>query len=141
MLQIISSTGLAYWGGRLGENIRKYDFEDNTILGIRPFHWSWLWLISAPYIQGVASAVIRWIVMDNWSDLDLISLIPVFLSFIVVMAYLYPMSVMYAIPSGEILSEKHAIIKVLAFIGFYIGGLLLGSGTDFICTKLINVIF
>lgn len=141
VLAIIGSIGLAYWGGKVGEKTQNHEFEVNTILGIRPFHWSWLWFMGFIYIACIFSVALRWLIINNITDLNLISAIPALLALIPIIAYWYPMFVMYEILNGATLAEKHAIIKVLAFIGVYVGGLILGAGTDFICSKLIGFIF
>ena len=141
ILGILGSIGLAYWGGKIGEKKQNQEFETNTILGIRPFHWSWLWFVSFIYLVGIFYVALRWIVINNITDLDVISIIPALVALIPVFAYGYPMFIMYEILSGNKFEEKPAIIKVLAFIGIYIGGLILGTGVDFICSKILSFIF
>ena len=129
VLAAISSVGLAYWGGEVGERKQNDQFEPNTILGIRPLHWSWLWFMGSAYLAFMFHVALRWCLIPGDSISGLLAFIPV-------IAYGFPMVVMYEILSGEILAEKHAIIKVLAFIGVYVAGLILGTGTDFICSKI-----
>ncbi len=138
ILGIIASIGLAYWGGKIGEKKQYQEFESNTILGIRPFHWSWLWFMGFIYLVAIFYVALRWIVIDNITDLDIISIIPVIVAVIPVVAYGYPMLVMYEILRGNKFEEKTAFIKVLAFIGIYIGGLFLGTGVDFVCSKILS---
>lgn len=140
VLATIGSVGLAYWGGTMGEKTQNLEFDVNTILGIRPFHWSWLWFMGFIYLVCMFYAVMRWLIINNITELDLISAIPVLLALIPVLAYGYPMLIMYDILCGKRFAEKHAMIKVLIFVGIYIGGLILGTGADLICSKIISVL-
>lgn len=141
ILAIIGSVGLAYWGGRVGEKAQKHEFDNNTILGIRPFHWSWLWFAAFIYLSCIFYVALRWFIIQNTTDLNLISVIPALLALIPVLAYGYPMILMYEILCGKMFYEKHAVIKASAFIGIYFGGLALGFGVDFICSKILGFIF
>lgn len=40
-LSVVGSIYFAFLGGARGERIQQKEFDDNTILGIRPIHWWW----------------------------------------------------------------------------------------------------
>jgi len=115
-LSILGSILFSMYGGLIGEDYQNQEFSHRTILGIRPFHWSWLWIISAPYIRGIAYAlipVINWDFEGNYGAFIFHLLI-----------YGYPIYLMYQILAGEMLTERRRLVKILSFIGIYFGGLI-----------------
>lgn len=139
-LSICGSIYFSLLGGNAGKKAQESDFKGNSIFGIRPFHWSWLWLISSLYIQSITWAlvpVITWSWGDGWYGPDIFQMLYLFL-------YGYPIYLMYQILTGEILAKKKRLVKIVSFIGIYLGGpiaatllqlLLFGLG------KLISYIF
>lgn len=116
LLSILGSILFSLYGGHAGEYCQNQEFSRSTILGIRPFHWSWLWIISSPYIRGIAYAlipVINWDFEENYGAFIFCLLI-----------YGYPMYLMYQILAGEILAKKRSLVKIVSFIGIYLGGLI-----------------
>jgi hypothetical protein len=87
VLAAISSVGLAYWGGEVGERKQNDQFEPNTILGIRPLHWSWLWFMGSAYLAFMFHVALRWCLIPGDSISGLLAFIPV-------IAYGFPMVVM-----------------------------------------------
>ncbi len=117
-LSIAGSIYFSILGGYAGEEAQESDFKENSILGIRPLHWSWLWLISPLYIQGIVYALVP-IIKWSWQGNYMPSIFQILCLFI----YGYPMYLMYQILSGEILARKNVLIKIVSFIGVYLGGL------------------
>jgi len=135
-LSILGSILFSVYGGLAGEYCQNQEFGGSTILGIRPFHWSWLWLISAPYVRGVANAlipVIKWDFEDNYGA---------FIFYLLM--YGYPMYLMYQLLAGEILAKKRRLVKIISFIGIYLGGLIAAFLFELLLfglVKLISYIF
>ncbi len=118
-LSIVGSIYFSIIGGHAGKVVQESDFEENTIFGIKPFHWSWLWLICSIYIQGIFHAlapVIKW----SWEE----GYGPGIFQMLLLLIYGYPMYLMYQILSGEILARKNVLIRIISFIGIYLGGLI-----------------
>jgi hypothetical protein len=115
-LTIVGSIYFSILGGYSGKEFQEKEFGDNTILGIRPFHWLWVWLFSSIYIQEIVHAAIP---LLSWSE-GVASFIHVLRLLICV----YPIFLMYQILSGEILARKNVFIRIIAFIGIYVGGII-----------------
>ena len=138
-LSILGSIIFSTVGGLRGVHWQNDEFGSSTILGIRPLHWSWLWLVSAFYIRGIAYAMIP-IITWRWDD----SYGPSILQILYLFIYGYPMYLMYQILNGDILSNKNRLIKIISFIGIYLGGIVAAILFDLIrlgLSKLISSIF
>jgi len=129
-ISAVASLVCSYIGGIAGESTQRGEFEENTILGIRWYHFFWLWLIVGPYIQCLWSAVIPFILL-TFSQGD------IWLSFLLVwfplLCYGYPLVLMYEILSGAKLLEQGIIIRISSFVGLYIGGLVVGTIVHLLC--------
>jgi hypothetical protein len=126
-------------GGLKGVSWQTDEFDNSTILGIRPLHWSWLWVFSGFYVRGIAFALIPIITWGRDSDYG-----PSILQMLYLFIYGYPMYLMYQILSGAILKYKNKYIKIISFIGIYLGGIVAAILFDLIrfgLSKLISSIF
>ena len=138
-LSIAGSIYFSILGGYTGKGVQESDFKENSILGIRPFHWSWLWLISSLYIQGIIYALIP-IIKWSWDD----GYGPGIFQILSLLIYGYPMYLMYQILSGELLARKNRVIRIVSFIGIYLGGIIAALLFDLIrfgLYKLLSYIF
>lgn len=140
-LSIMCSIYFVVLGGTGGQKSQSENFADSTIFGIRSFHWFWLWLVSSIYIQCLASCLVKVIFWDFTSDnygliyglVRIVLILPVFV-------YGYAVFLMYEILNGERLENKSVIVKILAFIGCYIGGLIAGGVVELIIYKIFSFI-
>ena len=138
-LSIFGSTIFSILGGLVGVRWQNDEFGNSTILGIRPFHWLWLWLVSAFYVRGIACALIP-IITWSWGS----GFGPGILQILYLFVYGYPMCLMYQILTGEILANKNRLIKSISFIGIYLGGIVAAILFELLCLglhKLISSIF
>ena len=134
-LSIAGSIFFNILGGYTGKEAQETDFKENSILGIRPFHWSWLWLISSLCIQGIIYAlipVIKWSWEYGYGS-GIFQILSIFI-------YGYPMYLMYQILSGEMLARKNVFIRIISFIGIYLGGLIAALLFDLIRFGLFKLI-
>ena len=135
-LAVVGSIFFSILGGYTGKDFQETEFGDSTILGIPPVHWLWIWLVSTIYIQEIVYAVIP---LFSWSE-DFVSLVHVLRLLICG----YPMVLMYQILSGEILARKNVFIRIISFIGIYIGGIIAGALFQLLLfgiSKLLSFIF
>jgi len=118
-LSIAGSIYFSALGGHIGKEVQESDFKENSILGIRPFHWSWLWFIGYIYLVGIFYALIP-IIKWSWDD----GYGPGVFQILSLFIYGYSIYLMYQILSGEILARKNVSIRIVSFIGIYLGGLI-----------------
>lgn len=138
-LSVAGSICFSILGGNAGKIVQESDFKEKDVLGIRPFHWSWLWFVSYIYLVGIFYALVP-IIKWSWAD----GYGPGIFQILSLLIYGYPMFLMYQILSGEILAHKNVFIKIISFIGIYLGGLIAALLFDLVrlgLFKLISYIF
>jgi hypothetical protein len=140
-LSALSSIVFAFLGGKYGEQIQTGEFRDSTILGIRPFHWFYLWIIGGGYVTCVAAAVIPLLMFTNFSNLSPLSVIPFVLLWLPVLAYGYPAYLLYGILSGNVLARRNVLMRIPAFLGTYVGGLILGGVVQWVCYSILTWLY
>lgn len=136
-LSLIGSIVFSIYGGIVGENVQKNNFEGNTVFGIHTLHWIWLWLPSSIYITCISASLIRLarVLITNWGTSDE-TIIPYLLLLAPIIAFGYPVYMMYRILSGNVMSKESVVLKIPAFIGVYICGLALGLGAEWLCITI-----
>lgn len=117
-LALIGSTVAAVAGGISGQESQNSGFSEQTILGVHPLHWLWIWLPVSTYAAAVIWSLVRFFAVQlatsGWNLLDglrcMLCLLPV-------MAFLYPLYWMYQILSGDILAKEGVGLRILTFVG------------------------
>ena len=117
-LSIIGSIIFAKIGGDVGKHTQSNEFEDNTILGIRPLNWFWLWLITGSYMAYLYSTMVSFHII----------------AFLICGGSIF---FMYNILCGRILRQKNILIRILAFVGVYIGGFVVGIGLQWLFSTIL----
>lgn len=134
------TTWIAYQFGKIGTDTQASKFEDNTVLGVRPYHWAWI--IFPLYLYGVSIVfvVAKFFAQQFFTGRDvsmvgglisLLALVPVF-------AWIMPVVMTYKILAGESLSEKSPGVRALANTGIIVGGALLAYGIQIMCFWLLQ---
>ena len=90
----------------------------NTILGIRPLNWFWLWLITGSYMAYLYSTMVSFHII----------------AFLICGGSIF---FMYNILCGRILGQKNILIRILAFVGVYIGGFVVGIGLQWLFSTIL----
>lgn len=128
IIAIPVTTYLAYQAGKVGEDMQS-DFADNTIFGIRPYHWVWLFFPIYWYSKSIIFAVSKFIGFQSATFGDtnfIVNLFSIILLFCVLL-FIYPMKLVYKVLRGEVLNEKNSFIKASANTGIIIAGLIVPS--------------
>jgi len=137
-ISAIASFIAAYVGGVNGENIQEENFDDSTVLGIRIYHWFWIWIFCGGYLFGLEATLIRYASVSFSLNDGIISSIMCIFVVIPYAGYAYFIYLMYMILSGELLEKRNIVIRFLAFIALYIVGLFICYGLDWICMKILS---
>ena len=138
-VSLLASAIAAVLGGIKGQAAQEDDFEKRTVLGIHPMHWLWLWLPGYIYFMAFACAFVRALAM-NWA-IDygsFIGVLPYLLLAVPALAYGIPMYYMYGILGHNVLEKRHAVLRALAFLGIYVGGLIVGAAVEWACIGVWN---
>ena len=141
-LAAVATVVASVWGGAAGEEIQHSEFGDDTVLGIAGLHFLWLWLPLGPYAIGISSTLVRFLAF-SWrlADQRLLDALAGLLVLLPVLAFGYPMYLMYLILSGKALEREGLVLRIPAFVGVYICGLAAGIVVDLLCMKLLSWIF
>jgi len=113
------TTGVAYYFGRIGGETQSSEFPDDTVLGIRPYHWMWIVFPIYLYAVGIVFVLAKFIVLQllTWRDMSIVGAIVSLLGLIPVILWIYPLTFVYRVLAGRGLSEKSAGIKAIANAG------------------------
>jgi len=140
-LSMVGSILSAVFGGIAGEKFQEAKFPNHTIFGIRPFHWSWIWLISHVYLTAFLGSLYRFIAHGLLCDLSFMWFILSLFVWVPVLAYGYPIFLMYNILSGRLLTQRNVMLKLLSFVGICIGGLAGGGIIELACWAITRFIY
>ncbi len=142
LIAIPLTTWLAYHFGRIGADAQASDFAENTVLGVRPYHWAWTVFPLYLYGLGVVYAVAKFLALQflTWRDVSMVGAFISLLALIPVIAWIVPLVMAYNVLTGESLSEKSAFAKASANTGIIIGGALLASGIQIACYWLLQML-
>ena len=142
LLSIPLTSFVAYFAGNIGEEVQNTGYGENSVLGIHPYHW--IWLIFPIYLYGIdlVFVVTKFLAlqMRYWSNKSIWGTMISMIALLPVIAWIYPIRLIYKVLSGELLSESRAAVRVLANCGIFIGGALLGTGAEIACYWLLNKI-
>jgi len=131
---------IAYNFGKIGENIQHEEFKEDSVLGIWAYHWIWIVFPLYWYGLGIVFAGTRFASFVFLSPGGFFYTIIYFLFLIPVVVFVYPLIIVYKVLSGNLLSEKRIIIKVLFNTAILISGGLLASSLQVGCYWLIRKI-
>lgn len=133
-------TFIAYYFGEFGQDLQHRNFEDHTVLGIKAYHWGWIFIPLYEYSLGLIFVGVnyaRYLIMAP-SDQNFIQLFISLLWLIPVIVWIYPLKVVYSVLKGEHLTKFTAAMRALANLGTLILGTLMASGVQLACYKLVN---
>jgi hypothetical protein len=140
VIAIPLTTWIAYQFGKVGGDAQASTFEDNTVLGVRPYHWAWIVFPLYLYALGIVFVVAKFFALQffTWRDLSVVGAFISFLALVPVIAWIVPSVMAYNILAGEFLSEGSPGVRALASTGIIIGGALLATGIQTVCFWLLQ---
>lgn len=140
VIAIPLTTWIAYQFGKVGADTQASEFEDNTVLGVRPYHWVWIVFPLYLYALGIVFVVAKFFALQffTWRDVSMVGAFISFLALVPVIVWIAPGVMTYNVLAGESLSEKSPGVRALANTGIIIGGALLASGIQIACFWLLQ---
>ena len=141
LIAIPLTTLFAYASGGFGAEAQESDFDDETVLGIRPYHWAWIVWPLYLYGVGIVYVAVKFpaLFLNRGLQIRLTgthmaeAFIDLLLALISLIAWIMPLIVAYRILSGKHLSDKHPLVKALANTGILIGGALIATAVQIGC--------
>lgn len=151
-ISTLASFVCAYIGGHMGQIFQAEGFDKNTVLGIRPIHWLWIWLFWGGYIFCLTQSIIRvsvviwsavlwsgfFIQQNTFNNMTLCALI--LLVIISVLAYSIPTYLMYKLLRFEPLKNTNKIFISLSFIATYLFVFAIAIGIEWLSKIILHFI-
>jgi len=133
ILAVPLTTYLAYVFGGFGEELQRNSFPQNTVLGIRGYHWVWAILPVYWYMLGIVFVATKFIAYQfaSWSDMSIFSAFISLLMLIPLIAWGYPLLTVHRVLSGNLLSLKGAVVRGFAIFCILVFGMILATGIQF----------
>lgn len=143
IIAIPLTTYIAYLAGGFGEEVQRQEFSDETVLGIKGYHWMWavfpLYLYSLGIVFVCSKILLFWLAMRGdtsifpmWHSTSIFHFLLSFALFIAfltpVVAWIYPLRIVYRILSGNLLANQNAAVKGIAVFGILIAGVPVAAG-------------
>lgn len=130
IIAIPLTTYVAFIAGGFGEEIQKEEFEENTVLGVKPYHWIWVIFPTYWYALGIVYVAVKFIAFQfaTWGDTSIITSIMSLLALLPILAWCYPLLLVHRVLTGEILSEQNSFIRGIANFGILILGMAIATG-------------
>lgn len=144
VIAIPLTTWVAFQYGRLGEETQASDFKDDSVFGIRPFHWAWISIPLFVYADGSIFVIVKFFSLLFSSGVGVFNgggirhALVIALTLIPVVAWIYPVTMAYEILRGRSLPESSPVTRLVTTAGVIVGGVMLASATQSICLLLTN---
>lgn len=126
------TTYIAYKSGAAGDNYQIEECKENSVLGIRGYHWVWLIFPIYWYGRGVVYVTVKFFGFQfaTWSDMSLIAGILSFGMLIPVVAWFYPLILVHKVLTGDLMAKSNSAVKGVANFAIIIGGIFIASGVQ-----------
>lgn len=135
LIAIPLTTWVAYIFGKVGAETQTSNFTENTVLGIRPYHWAWIVFPLYLYSFFIIDSLAKWFTQEYhlWKDISMTRSIISLLAVIPVCVGIAPIVMAYNVLKGKSLIGRSPRIKALANTGIIIGGFLLALAIQKAC--------
>ena len=136
------TTYIAYMFGGIGEELQRDSFPENTVLGIRGYHWVWAILPVYWYMLGIVFVATKVITYQyaSWSNMSIFSALVSLLMLIPIIVWVYPLLIVHRILTGNLLSLRGAAVRGFANFGILLAGMLAATGIQIGCYWLLSKI-
>lgn len=134
------TTWIAYHAGNAGAETQTSEFSEESVLGIRPYHWIWIVVPLYLYSLGIVFVIAKFLALQfmTMRDFSLIGSLISLLAFAPVFVWLAPPTSSYNILAGNTLVGKPPAVKALAVSVIVIGGIPIAAGIQFVCFSLLQ---
>jgi hypothetical protein len=139
----LTTYGASVFGG-IGEELQRDSFPENTVLGIRGYHWVWAILPVYWYMLGIVFVATHFIANQfaSWSDMSIFSALVSLLMLIPIIAWVYPLLTVHSVLTGDLLSLKGTAVRGFASFGILVAGFIVATGIQiadyWLLSKILN---
>ena len=133
IIAIPLTTFIAYLAGGFGEEIQRQEFSEETVLGIKGYHWLWAVFPLYWYSLGIVfvGAKFLGIQLATWSDTSIFAVVLSTAMLIPVVAWIYPLRLVHRVLMGDLLASHNGAVRGMANFGILIVGAVLAMGIQF----------
>jgi hypothetical protein len=133
ILAVPLTTYVAYVFGRIGKELQEGSFPENTVLGIKDYHWVWGILPIYWYMLGIVFVATKFIAYQfaSWSDMSIFSALVSLFMLIPIIAWGYPLLTVHRVLAGNLLSSRGVAVRGFAIFGILVAGMILATGIQF----------
>lgn len=130
-IMIITTFVIAFFGGRFGQNLQANEFTENTVLGLKGYHWAALCIPIYIYAMGLVFVVYRFVTVYFHSPTSIVGFLWTVIFAIPVIAWCIPLWLTYCILTRTIWRDKGRFARV-ASVGFVLlVGVFAATGVQF----------
>ena len=124
------TTYIAYMAGGFGEEIQELEYPEDTVLGIKGYHWIWAVFPLYWYALGIVFVATKFIGFQftTWNNTSIFAALMSLLMLIPIVAWIYPLRLVHRILMGDIFISQNSLAKGLANFGILILGMLIAVG-------------
>jgi hypothetical protein len=141
VIAIPLTTALAYFLGRMGEEVQKQEYEEGTVLGVKAYHWIWAIIPLYWYSLGIVFVITKFLSYQLWADASIFATIISGLLLLPVIAWIYPWRLVHRVLSGELLRSYSVAVRGFANFGILALGMPFALGIQLACYWLLGKVF
>ena len=142
IIAIPLTTYIAYLSGGFGEEVQRRTYPENTVLGVKGYHWAWAVFPLYWYSLGIVFTGAKFVGIQfaTWSDTSIFGALLILAMLVPVVAWVYPLRVVHRVLMGDLLSGHSAVVRGFANFGILIAGMFVASGVQFAIYWLLSKI-
>ena len=123
IIAIPLTTYVAYISGKYGEQVQNHYFPEDTVFGVRGYHW--IWIIFPLYLYSLGIIFVCAVFMfhfEIWFERNFFVLIPFLLP---IAAWIFPPIIVYQILRGKLFAKYTMAVRGLSIVAILALGLIL----------------
>lgn len=138
------TTYVAYLSEGLGEKVQRQEYYENTVLGLKGYHWFWAVFPLYRYALGIVFVTMEFVKFQTakWKDTSLFVTIISIIMLIPIVAWIYPLRIVYRVLTGELLISQNAAVRGIFNLSVLIVGVIVATGAQigiyWILNKILN---
>jgi len=142
ILAIPLTTYVAFIAGGFGEEYQEAEFDENTVLGIKPYHWIWAIVPIYWYARGIVFVAAKFIAFQvaTWGETGIFISIISLLLLLPILAWGYPLLLVHRVLTGEMLADKNSFIRGISNFTIIILGMIIAIALQLAISWLLATI-
>jgi len=133
IIAIPLTTYVAYLAGGFGEETQRQEFTEETVLGIKGYHWVWAVFPLYWYSLGIVFVGTKFVGVQlaTWSYTSIFAALLSIAMLIPIVSWIYPLRIVHRVLMGDLLSNHNAVVKGVANFGILVVGMIVATGIQF----------